>query len=724
MLDWVQSNSSWLLAAGTAGLFATISLAFGAFAVPRFQQALLAIGSILFLISVAAMFVGLTKLDVSSPRFWLFSILFGSAIFGLFRLARSTPLETLSWWDSSPSKSIETVLLGDDDSSVYVDRASANVRFEPASGPLQNLTRQKRAYANVELHRSSGDVVHRKDLISGGEELRLRLSIGEFSKDSLVSEANPFPRELLPENVVLDVMVSSTEFLIGKDLEGEVESNVAHGTFDLREGDEQAITSDGGAELWFLLKAPNVPGTARCRINYYYDSKLVQSQLLKVEILSFGEVTVATDYTLSEDLSALERLPKRRSLSILTNSNGNGTHQVVLREPGVLVDENSSVQGETFLIDDQKVNAIVKKMRAILRVRAPRTEQRTPSQLRQDVIRLAPLGRKLWELIPGQYPRIFQAVMANSRAFIIQVSRPTTSGFVFPWSLIYDIPLGNKPKLCKLVEDWDGKSELTQDATCPYGPHVENVLCPFGFWGFRYSIDQIASSRIPVVDIQPSANWDFIVGTTKQVSNPEMLRTHIDRLQYITQKRFPGASIREGSDKIAIRKLLGQDVPLIYFYCHGMRKRDLDDTDTYLTFGHNESLTANEFRNWLAVWMSEDNKVIWDKVRPLIFINACHSLEVQSETLVSYLDAFVGSACAAGVVGTEVKVHQKLAMRAAERFFELLLEHSFSVDEAIRTIRLEYLRKGNLFGLVYTPYCWSELTISSTGPSSSSIEAI
>jgi len=29
----------------------------------------------------------------------------------------------------------------------------------------------------------------------------------------------------------------------------------------------------------------------------------------------------------------------------------------------------------------------------------------------------------------------------------------------------------------------------------------------------------------------------------------------------------------------------------------------------------------------------------------------------------------------------------------------------------LRTIRLDYLASGNLFGLVYTPYCWADLRI-------------
>lgn len=59
-------------------------------------------------------------------------------------------------------------------------------------------------------------------------------------------------------------------------------------------------------------------------------------------------------------------------------------------------------------------------------------------------------------------------------------------------------------------------------------------------------------------------------------------------------------------------------------------------------------------------------------------------------------------------------------MKVAEQFFDLLLAKEktvdgqrkpFDVDEALRTIRLDYLADGNLLGLVYTPYCWAELCV-------------
>jgi hypothetical protein len=98
-------------------------------------------------------------------------------------------------------------------------------------------------------------------------------------------------------------------------------------------------------------------------------------------------------------------------------------------------------------------------------------------------------------------------------------------------------------------------------------------------------------------------------------------------------------------------------------------------------------------------------------VRPLVFINACHSLEINPTTLISYLQAFVGLAHAAGVIGTEVKVQQALAMEFALAFFQRFTQPGCSVDHALHEGRMDFLRDGNLFGLLYTPYCWADLTL-------------
>jgi len=579
-------------------------------------------------------------------------------------------------------------------------------------------------YANARLlDRTSDQSLNQQSPLRPRDVIRLHLDIGPLSPESQVTAAfpepiPPFPDLKLPKDINLDVMVSSTDFAVvsASIIDGvkTTDATVAHGRFFLPGNGGPATTPEGGQYLSFYLRAPDEPGRARARIGYYYKNNLVQSQQLVADVGQPGGFEIKTDFTLSDDLTNLESFPERPRISILTNANGDGTHQIVLRKPGTPSDPTA--QGETFSVNERNVGSTIDSLRAVLRDRAPTERHRRKAELQEDLVQLAPNGFLLWSQVPGQHPHMFQPLLKDPGSYVVQVSRPTISGFVFPWSLIYDIPLNtDRPPFCKLITDWDGGKPLVSGSPrqCPHGPHNENVLCPFGFWGFRYSIDQLSSTKDSVFSISAPNEWDFVVAETQYGIDTEALSDHVEHLRATLRKRFPGGKVQEGKNKSEIRGLLGRDLPLVYFYCHGEKLRD-SDPNTYLGVGKNESIKATELQGWVQTWLIEDKK-IWNTVRPLVFVNACHSLEIHPESLVSYLDAFVGTARAAGVIGTEVKVNQALAMNVAERFFDLLLgEQPKNVDEALRTIRLDYLAEGNLLGLLYTPYCWGELDVKST----------
>jgi hypothetical protein len=44
-----------------------------------------------------------------------------------------------------------------------------------------------------------------------------------------------------------------------------------------------------------------------------------------------------------------------------------------------------------------------------------------------------------------------------------------------------------------------------------------------------------------------------------------------------------------------------------------------------------------------------------------------------------------------------------------EQFFQRLPAKTHTVEQALHEIRVDDLASGNLFGLVYTPYCWADL---------------
>jgi hypothetical protein len=62
------------------------------------------------------------------------------------------------------------------------------------------------------------------------------------------------------------------------------------------------------------------------------------------------------------------------------------------------------------------------------------------------------------------------------------------------------------------------------------------------------------------------------------------------------------------------------------------------------------------------------------------------------------------------VVGTEIPIHEYLANTFGEFFLTRLLRGE-PVGRIIHDFRLELLRKRNVLGLAYVPYCYADLHI-------------
>jgi hypothetical protein len=604
-------------------------------------------------------------------------------------------------------------------------KATAAVPRPGADGTPQLEPR----YANgVLVEESSGRRLRRDQPLQSGQVVRLRLDIGELFVDSAVVNPVAIPDHLLPaEDLTLDVVVSSTHFRVGPTRAQMGAHRHAVGQFILPKGGGPAKAPDGRKYLYFYLRAPNGRTEARARIGYYYRNHLVQAQVLHADVgQGDGAYRIEVDYTLSVSLVGLEELPARPQLSVLTNDNLDGKHQIVLRSS----DNGGQVLGGpcTYEIDQYAVGHLIAAMREVLRRAsfAPVRKKRKKDQLARDLGELAPLGWQLWSAIVA--PRFHEVydVLDRFEGVVLQVSRPATSSYAFPWGLIYDIPLLSDAELhvCPLVDKWDGVSAMVARGVrcCPEAPdgHAENTLCPFGFWGYRYPIEQLSSTDSPITEIRLPRDgaFDVVAIETERGVKAEVLAAHIGDLRRLLVSAFPRARLREARNRAGARELLGIDTPLVYMYCHGERPgistpgvpSAIRREQTYLGIDGNEKLTPTDIAGWVLQWRRDEGRKVWDRVRPLIFVNACHSAEINPDTLVSYLDAFVGTANAAGVIGTEVKVDQHLAMDVAAQFLRRLFQ-GWTVDNAMHAVRTDYLASGNLLGLVYTSYCMADLSL-------------
>jgi hypothetical protein len=629
-------------------------------------------------------------------------------------------------------------------------------RLWSTAGPSERTRDVPPRYANATLFdalKREPEPMNPQSSISRNHRLRLRLDIGPLSTESHVRRPIPFPDNLLPQtDLWLDVVVTSTDFSVGATWQELGRSSVSQGRFLLPADGGPARTPDGGTYLNFMMLSPDNEQTATARIAYYYKNTVVQSQLLSATIgRPKGGFTIQTDYTTSRTLDDLNVIPDRPRLSIITNDDGNDMHKLTLR--ATTADGRVVSEPVSTVIKDVRIGQAVRDIRKALNREdiAPKVMRQSKQKLEHDLRALAPLGFDFLIKLPGELTAAVAALRGASKAdsedLLIHVARPTTSSYTFPWGLIYDIYLdpdarGRDLPVCPIVRDWPQprRQSLRErfvglfarrvrppeapppppplldgyPQECPKAgevPHDRNLLCPFGFWGFRYAIEQPSSTKSPDPTIRVPRTFTIVSAETRYGVNVKSLDTHVMTLQETLKQQFPDAyDIARGDSKQRIQELLGQDLPLVYFYCHGERPKPRDP-NTFLGVGRREKIEPDDIKKWQYLWRL-DGKSVWDwkGLRPLIFVNACHSAEINPDTLTSYLEVLVGDGNAAGMLGTEAKVNQNLAMQVAIEFFSLFLE-GYAVAEALRRVRLQFLARGNLIGLVYTPYCWADLRL-------------
>lgn len=570
-------------------------------------------------------------------------------------------------------------------------------------------------YANVLVVDRDRDVG--VDTIGPGDLVRVRVDIGPLG-DTNVRDPEPLPEEHLPnEPLWLDLMLTSLDFELDPGSSETDRAPALHSGF-LLPADRAlpALTDREERFVYFPLAAPPVPKVARARLGIYFRDALVQSFVLAAD-LATREFTVESDFRVSKSLAHLGAIADRPRVSVFVNDNHDGLHTVVARSR-----DEQRPRGTSFEVQEAGVRAVA-TLREKLTDRAPGQRQRDKRSLVRDLQTFAPEGHRMYQSFRAGLLDTLVELWQNPEAAVLSITRPTTSTFSLPWALIYDIGLDEalmdqptRLDVCPIVTEWDGESPLVAGdlRQCPKATEVNhrlNLLCPFGFWGFRYSIESVSTRDQTTDVIRVPARAMAAASVTRVVDDMDALRSHLGDLENLFQTRLGldnGVAVAQDRDSTYAN--LEQPLSLVYFYCHG--ERTDDESETYLAVGNHELIPPTDLVNRIFDWTLDQGHRPWRDTGPLVFINACHSLEIKPTTTMSYVDAFVAEAHASGVIGTEVKVEQGLAREFAGRFFELLLGADAvprTVDEALRQTRLEFLASGNLFGLVYTPHCWATL---------------
>ena len=146
-----------------------------------------------------------------------------------------------------------------------------------------------------------------------------------------------------------------------------------------------------------------------------------------------------------------------------------------------------------------------------------------------------------------------------------------------------------------------------------------------------------------------------------------------------------------------------------YLYCHVIDDPSEPDQHVPAVQFGDGLVTGQDIESWPAIWPDPH----WPSRHPLVVLNGCSSAKKAPGSIASLVGAFVETAGASGVIGTEIAIEQGLGGWAMELFLDALRDQP--VGEALRSTRWKMFGGGNLIGLAYTPYCLAGLTVSPHG---------
>lgn len=601
-------------------------------------------------------------------------------------------------------------------------------------------------YANVDL--VDGTRSERWDAsraLAPGTRYHLRIDIGRLRETSVVKNPEVFPDEELPpkeEGHWLDVVVTSDQFDVESEHNGLFLPNSgASWVCDCaRGGPHHCAPEERDRHLYVAVRSPAASEEATLRIGFYYRNNLLQSQLFTARVGGEADGDAAgyeatIDYTLTRALTDVEAFAPR-ALNVFTNQNADGSHRVI------------AVSGDHVRhapVTDETVRRFLKLARQQLHDvhRRKKTfggwqdnfdtltgadgRDVTNAKKREDFVAdlrtLARIGSLLYRTIfPGieedsQLRRLLRDRSTIQTGFAGGEGRP----LLVPWALLYDIDIDpylpedevDRWRICDVVNEWELGEPLADPGVtrCPYddgSDHNKDVICPFGFWGFKHVLEYLPSwGRKPPEEITVSEGKpEMVVGFSGDFS---LAPEHIEALG-----EGLDVELRADSSKKTILALMEDpDLAFVYFFCHG-RLQELPGHEgeswlstPYLAVGpegHEERITDRDLRSWKLSLPPEH----WQETAPLVFINGCHTAELTPDDLISFVYRFI-DASANGVIGTEVVVSQHLASEIALTFFGYFLQEGTPIAEAMRRARLDFLRKGNVMGLAYTAYCDADL---------------
>ena len=562
------------------------------------------------------------------------------------------------------------------------------------------------------------------------------LEIGEPIDESIEVVPTALPDDLPPKARLQVVLYGfDSEIIVSADIplgELQVQTNgdviVARDAFvppSLR-GENELLNR----RLFFPVKTPPEAGTHQLRCNIYFQQTLVQSRLITIEVSAdprerAGALTSVLDYNLSHSLNGrqLQNMGNNR-LSIMLNDNGNGTHG--LRFFGA---DDSTQDSELFKNDstltEGALQDLIKQARDALRTVAwgggaykPNKPYRyakkaSDNQFKKDLILLAKAGYRFYralikDLANGRSgSKELEKLMKTSGQ--IQIAAKQAARLVIPAAMFYDYPLDSSLgtsdyTLCETFTKSLDDNTLLEETACFQGncpSHGDRkIVCPSGFWGYRHRLGlplDVAGAPDAPSAISVDGNLEMTVAVSTDPAF-KMRKGHEDALKQLDDKLV--WNYADSRDE-ALGAMEATSPHVMYFYCHG----GLDGTIPFIHVGdpsQDRGITPDNLGAY---------DIYWEKKRPLVFINGCHTTALEPDSAIDLVTEFISESAAAGVIGTEITLFEPIAVTFGEECLQRFLVKRQTIGESVRGARLQMLHERNPLGLVYIPYVMANLKL-------------
>ncbi|MEH2157099.1 CHAT domain-containing protein [Nostoc sp.] len=396
-----------------------------------------------------------------------------------------------------------------------------------------------------------------------------------------------------------------------------------------------------------------------------------------------------------EDLKALKENPRRLTIvaerSIDRNTIGLRFYDTTGNDLGFQESQLSEVNLSSAL------NAVRKQLLTTMTAYAGGVGG-SEKILTKHLGQLAALGRKFYlALLPGlanpdqrvDYGQRLQVDLQPGT--VIQVA-PLSSQLGVPWEILYERKIEaykeDRIKLCSTFKEHG----LGQD-DCPHC-NDPTVVCPSGFWGYRYIVEQLprrvdSGKPLPSHSLPTQIrNKTPLQFSANVFSGFNQLANHFKALAELASEQQLQILRSDSLDAIRIT-LKEAKADILYFYTHGGSD---PFGSPYLEVGTEDQIQLIDLDAW--------GIKLGDR-QPLVILNACDSADYTPDSFENLLKFFC-DAGAAGVIGTQCEVKEHLANAFIIKFFQAFLKQA-PAGEAMFAARQALLRDHlDPRGLVYS----------------------